>query len=409
MGGEGARTVAQQQRGPVVEATASRPAAAGRGTVAPNAAPALAELSKDDWRLFHDVCWPGRKYANLHHVVVGPTGVFVIHTQTWQGRIEVRAGIVRHDGDRRDKVVVAVADAAAAVGQVVPGLDPAVVKPVLAFVRDHPLFGWSREVMVCSTENLVTFLTSRPRVLSQAEVHETAGLLARSLVAAPPRGEGTPYARRLDLGPTGPTGPTGAARASRRHVGRSRRPVASWSEPTRSVLVLLTLVVAALLLFRLDVPAHLGDLSARTVQRVVEPVAVIGTTVSVPGTSSHPTLDVRAERAVLATSADPGIQPQADHQLLAVPLSVHNAGEEPWRPETGLTAVLYDNDGQPFSSDPAYTHVSAGRTLPAGLTLPPGRTVRRVLVFEVPRGTRVGKVHLTVGRGLATTVRWVTG
>lgn len=53
-------------------------------------AQALDALPKDQWTVFHDVRWPGRKLANVDHVVVGPGGVFVIDSKNWSGRVEVR-------------------------------------------------------------------------------------------------------------------------------------------------------------------------------------------------------------------------------------------------------------------------------------------------------------------------------
>ena len=64
--------------------------------------------------MFHDVRWPGRRRANLDHVVVGPSGVFVVDTKNWSGRIEVRVGVLRQDGRSREKAVTGVADAARA-------------------------------------------------------------------------------------------------------------------------------------------------------------------------------------------------------------------------------------------------------------------------------------------------------
>ena len=48
-----------------------------------------------------------------------------------------------------------------------PGLDPELVKPVICLVRPEPVFGWVDELMLCSTANIVTLLSSRPKVLEQ--------------------------------------------------------------------------------------------------------------------------------------------------------------------------------------------------------------------------------------------------
>jgi len=59
-----------------------------------------------------------------------------------------------------------------------------------------------------------------------------------------------------------------------------------------------------------------------------------------------------------------------------------------------------------YSRDPAYTRITAGRTLPADIELRAGRSTSGYVVFEVPRGTRIAKVRVTVGPGLAKTLRW---
>src|SRR6478609_11690402 len=81
-------------------------------------------LFRSRWRIFHDVRWPGRAQASIDHIVVGPSGVFVVDTQTWSGDIEVTSGSLRQDGKRRARHVIASAAAAMAVGELLPGLSP---------------------------------------------------------------------------------------------------------------------------------------------------------------------------------------------------------------------------------------------------------------------------------------------
>lgn len=40
----------------------------------------------DDYHVFNDVHLPGRK-ANIDHIVVGPSGVFVLNTKNWRGTV----------------------------------------------------------------------------------------------------------------------------------------------------------------------------------------------------------------------------------------------------------------------------------------------------------------------------------
>ena len=184
MAGESARAVATRRRARA-EALLRKAEAYDRGALGEEStARSLAALPELDWRVFHDVRWPGRRYANIDHVVVGPGGVFVVDSKAWSGEIAVAEGVLRQNGHRRERHVLAAVDAAAAVAELLPGLDPTTVKPVLCFDREQPVFGWSHEVMVCSTVNVATLLSSRPRILDAATLHATAETLAQSLRAA---------------------------------------------------------------------------------------------------------------------------------------------------------------------------------------------------------------------------------
>ena len=80
--------------------------------------------------------------------------------------------------------MIAAAAAGMAVGELLPGLGhQGRSSPVICFVREEPVFGWSGDVMICSTENVVMFLTSRPRVLDEAKMTDVAEALAISLDA----------------------------------------------------------------------------------------------------------------------------------------------------------------------------------------------------------------------------------
>jgi hypothetical protein len=172
MAGESARESARRQREKAERLQRSadlweRGADGEQATAA-----ALDVLPKESWTVFHDVRWPGRKYANVDHVAVGPTGVFVIDSKNWSGSITVRDNVLRQNGRSRESTVAGAAEAALAVIGLTPVVMPEHVQPVLCFVRDDHLTGWARDVMVCSTANLVEMLTTRPEVLPPHIVSE---------------------------------------------------------------------------------------------------------------------------------------------------------------------------------------------------------------------------------------------
>lgn len=170
-------------------------------------AAALAALPADSWTVFHDLRWPGRRFANVDHVVVGPPGVFVIDSKNWSGRIDVQYDALRLNGRRREPAVNGVAEAALAVAGLTRAVPPTQVFPVLCFAREEPVTGWTRDVMLCSLSNVVQMLTTRPAVLDEASRRMTCLELDAALrsatapeprrpVNARPRRAATPAARR---------------------------------------------------------------------------------------------------------------------------------------------------------------------------------------------------------------------
>lgn len=76
---------------------------------------ALRGMEPEGWTAVHDVHWPGRPLANIDHVVVGPGGVVVVHTESWAGELTVADGEVRVGDDVRTGQVARASEAAAAV------------------------------------------------------------------------------------------------------------------------------------------------------------------------------------------------------------------------------------------------------------------------------------------------------
>ena len=278
MAGESAREVAQRQRAKAERLTRSA-TLWERGAEGEEAtANALAQLPTGTWTVFHDVKWPGRRYANVDHIVVGPPGVFVIDSKNWSGQVAIEDGVLRQGGRSRESSVAAAAEAGLAVARLVPLLEPRRVHPVLCFVRDDELSGWVRDVMVCSTSNVVTMLTSRSAVLAEHEVNQLCLDLDLGLrdagLAAPAVASGGRVSRRRS-----PAVPAGERRAT---TSRSRKRDSSRSNLVKAVA---GLAFAAVLIFRPDVVTGLAD-------------DVSGLIVDQPTTEKSPTQnEQRKERA----------------------------------------------------------------------------------------------------------------
>jgi hypothetical protein len=301
-----------------------------------------------------------------------------------------------------------------AVSELVPGLDIKAVNPVICFVRDEPVFGWSGDVMVCSTQNIVMFLTSRPRVFEESAVFEIAQVLSIALEAAPAhlRSQAPPSVTRPAPTPPDPTGPAPTPPALIRPVRRGRGPrfsQPSLPEPVRMLLKLAALAAVVAVAFQLDLPAKLGHLSSQAAQTLVAPTQPIGQSVQVPAMGSRPSLQVTAGTPVFTRSTVDGVRPQPGERLVAVPLRIQNTGDTVWTSNSDLRTEVSDQAGVGYSSDPAYATVGAGTALPATIRLRAGRVTSGFVVFEVPSGTRIEKVRVTVGPGLAKLLRWSVG
>ena len=205
-------------------------------------ASALSRLGPE-WTAWHDLRWPGRRYANIDHVAVGPGGIFVIDSKNWSGDISVRGGVLRQNGYRREREVAGCADSALAVGELIPGyLDR--VRPVMCFTNGQQIDGWARDVMLCSSANISTMLSTRPPILNAGEVAEAVVLLEarmRSMTAAEP----TPPDRSATSGHRHRAGPLPAAGIDARSTGSSRSRAA---RQTFGVLLKVFLLIVALLL-----------------------------------------------------------------------------------------------------------------------------------------------------------------
>lgn len=137
-----------------------------KGAAGERAVGALLDSLPPEWTVLHDVRWPGRERANVDHVLIGPTGIYVIDSKNWSGQITLHRGVLRQNGYNRSKAVAGAIEAAAAISSLVPTLDARMFTPVICFAGDSAASGMVDGVLVCRIDNLASVVTSRPRVLS---------------------------------------------------------------------------------------------------------------------------------------------------------------------------------------------------------------------------------------------------
>jgi Nuclease-related domain len=77
----------------------------------------LDRLGCDGYRVLHDLAMPGSP-ANVDHLVVGPSGVFVIDSKWWTGSVQQSAdGLIWHNHYRLDRTLATVRWQALTLGQ----------------------------------------------------------------------------------------------------------------------------------------------------------------------------------------------------------------------------------------------------------------------------------------------------
>lgn len=406
MAGESAREVARMRR-EKAERLNRLADAFERGAEGEEATARALQALPGGWRVLNDVRWPGRRYANIDHVVIGPTGVYIIDSKLWAGTITVVNDVLRVNGYKRETVVAGVADSAIAVAEQVPGLDPFLVKPVLCFVRDQDLSGSVRDVLVCSTSDLVPTLTSRATLLDEAGIRSVHGWLSRSLQSAA-------ATRAMPAWP--PPSPRGPARSSTPRApkptrSRGRRGGTGALRSCLGALLGLGLLVGgAVLVFNLL--GAFGDLvkprvPTPTDDATTSPALPLGAVVRLPRATGRPPLRVEVDRA-RTTRSTQGLEPYvAYHRLFAVRLRITNIGRHMWISQPGTVATVSGSLAVPQQPTSRYPVVQAGRALPNVIRLKPGRSMRRVMVFEVPTDEPITSFSLTVGPGAPRTATWV--
>jgi hypothetical protein len=397
--GESAREVAARRRDKARRlnkiADAYERGAAGEARTAH----ALAMLPAAGWFVLHDVRWPGKTFANIDHVVIGPGGVFVIDSKAWSGRVEVRDGVLRQNGYKRVSAVADAAEAARAVAEQVLGLPPYLAKPVLCFVGGHELEGWARDVMVCTPTNLVAMLVSRPPAMDEQAVRRTLLQLQQSLAAATsatPRAPSRP--KRSGLAPGARTGSN-----SRSKSGLRRE---AWRLLGGLAVILATVVgVRALLDHSDDVARALTSESPGASTAGENQAHRLGSAQAFPAATGRPPLRVIATQA--RTVHRIGTLPYLfdGNRFFGVRFSIVNQGRRAWVSQPGTTYEVAGDSITPRRGGSAI-RIREGQVLPDPLRLEPGQRVTGYVVFQVPLDEPITAVSMTVGPGRPRTVSW---
>ncbi len=144
-------------------------------------AEALAELEPDGWLVLHDLQRPGRRFASIDHIAVGPGGVVVIDTKDWDGTVDVVGGMLRQNGASRERECELAQSAAAAVtAWLDPGHRTAVMALICLARQDTPL-RQPAATAAYGVQDVASALRALPARLRTGEVWAIADRLRRTL------------------------------------------------------------------------------------------------------------------------------------------------------------------------------------------------------------------------------------
>jgi hypothetical protein len=169
---------------------------------------ALETLDPNAWTVIKDLQWPGGRYGNVDHVVVGASGVYVIDTKTWNGDVTVYGGQLRYEGLTHDSVVAYLTEAAAAVALLTPGVPQRQIKPVLCVAGGEGIATNVGGLLICSPDTLPSVLESRVHTMSTHQITIASDQLRdhlhdRGLVKVAARA-GQQEVKRVKRGPVTP-------------------------------------------------------------------------------------------------------------------------------------------------------------------------------------------------------------
>jgi hypothetical protein len=159
-------------------------------------AKALDPLKTDGHILLNDLRIPGKR-SNVDHILIGPTGVYVIESKNYSGKVRITRRTVTLNGRHRDRDIREVLREAELVETVLAGRPEAVVVRPLLWLHAAEVTGsmFSEPVVqgvrIGSSRKLTAWIRGQARVLSQGDVQAIAGTLSSSLgrkdqVARPP-------------------------------------------------------------------------------------------------------------------------------------------------------------------------------------------------------------------------------
>lgn len=385
MAGESADDVAQRQREKAARLTRSAELWEQGAVGERRTASVLDELAPFGYVTLHDLKWPGRPRANIDHVLVGPSGVYVIDSKNWTGRIVVAQGTVLQNRRRRDAAITSCGEAALALIRIL-NTD---VMPVLCLVRDEEITGRAHDVRVCTTSNLRRLVLSRPAILSVDQVRWVTDVLRQEVPAAVGQRPVTPKVPRRSRPATASTTP-----ASRKVIVRKQKRQRKRSFRAGALGAILISGLGYYMVSELPRPdgQSLGPVLGAQEDHPRVPTKEFGKPYVLAGNGAEVVITVG--RPVNTRSMRPGAYVTRGTRLVGVRVTLRNRGKQAWHAPTLLRWGAEDSLGNRASMWVMPDDVSNGSRLPSVRAVWPGRPKSGVLVFEVPRGQQLEAISM---------------
>lgn len=147
-----------------------------------SSAVALEQLGRS-WHRIDDIRWPGRSFADVDHVLVGPPGIFVIDNRRWWRTLDEDLAALRKNGPTSGDVFWGLAAAAHAVGSLL-GMSDRRPTPVLCVSGGDAVDTQAGQIRVVSASILVSGLSDMHAIYDDAEVSLLASRLQTCLAPA---------------------------------------------------------------------------------------------------------------------------------------------------------------------------------------------------------------------------------
>lgn len=192
---------AEQLRAAAEELTGRAAAFQVGATAERQVAAVLASLDPHGFYTLHDRRWPGTRNSNIDHVVVGPSGVYVVDTKRWRGEVDVADGLLSCDGEDRSEEITQLLAATDAVAVVVAevGLPTVMTKPVVLLAGKCVDVSLG-DVAVCGEQEFVTRALRAGRHLTQQQVEVVLRALLDGLAPATAPATSPPANDAVQLG-----------------------------------------------------------------------------------------------------------------------------------------------------------------------------------------------------------------